>query len=38
MKMLWISKSLLIAVVGVVGFATGTYVSLKEIVDYLKSQ
>ncbi|XP_065886087.1 proton-coupled amino acid transporter 1-like [Dysidea avara] len=37
-KMLWVSKSLLIVVVGVAGFATGTYVALKEIVDYLKSQ
>lgn len=36
-KLLWISKSLLIILVGVIGFATGTYVAVEGIVDYFKN-
>jgi len=33
-KMLWITKSLFILLVGLLGFATGTYISVKAIVIY----
>ena len=34
-KVLWISKSLFIIVVGVLGFITGTFVAVKNIADYV---
>ena len=36
-KFLWISKSVLIIILGLMGFATGTYVSVKGIVDYFRT-
>ena len=35
-KILWISKSVFIVSVGVVGFATGTFTSIQSIVNFLK--
>jgi len=35
-KILWISKSLFICGVGILGFLTGTYTSLQNIIDYFK--
>lgn len=36
-KILWISKSVFIVAVGVVGFVTGTFTSIKNIVEFLQS-
>ena len=35
-KLLWIIKSLFILLVGLLGFATGTYTSIKAIVEYFQ--
>ena len=35
-KVLWICKSGFIIVVGVLGFITGTFVSVKNIIDYVR--
>lgn len=36
-KILWISKSAFIVAVGVVGFVTGTYTSVRSIVKFLQT-
>jgi len=36
-KILWISKSVFIVAVGVIGFATGTFTSILSIVKFLQS-
>lgn len=36
-KSLWISKSLFIILVGLIGFATGSYVSVKDIITYFRT-
>jgi len=35
-KIAWISKSIFICAVGVIGFFTGTYTSLQNIIDYFE--
>ena len=35
-KMLWISKSIFIIGVGVIGFITGTYTSVQSIIDFFR--
>jgi len=38
LKAWWICKSTVIIIVGLLGFITGTYVSVKDIVDYLSNE